>query len=120
MLSSSVTSSCWSSSILGLMRLLPKGRYNLIIDLFSDLSRLDLIPALPVAVPCNALHDAVLLLSLQGVRFPLQVQAQSLDKYLRTQVLELNLSGLESPALPLMRVWANHFTESVSSSVKWI
>lgn len=68
MLSSYGTSS-WSSSILGLMRLLPIGRYNLIIDLFSDLSSLGLIPALPVAARCNALHepyalhDATLLLS---------------------------------------------------------
>lgn len=79
------------------MRLLPIGRYNLIIDLFSDPSSFGFIPALPVAAPCSLLHDAILLLSLQAIRFLLQVQAQSLDKYLGSEVLELNLPGLESP-----------------------
>lgn len=79
------------------MILLPIERYNLIIDLFSDPSSFGFIPALTVAAPCNSLHGAVLLLLLQGIWFLLQVQAQSLDRYLRTEVLELNLPGLESP-----------------------
>lgn len=46
------------------MRLLPIGPYNFIIDLFNDLSSLDLIPVLRVAAPRSALHDAISLLSL--------------------------------------------------------
>lgn len=81
------------------------GRYNLIIDLLRDPSphRLGLILALPVEAPCNPLHplhDGLLLLPLQRIGFILQIQVQSLDKYLRTQVWELNLTGLESLTLP--------------------
>lgn len=55
-------------------------RCNFGINLFSDPGRLGLMPALPVAAPSNPLHDALLLLFVQGIGFLLQVQAQNLER----------------------------------------